>query len=452
MKKLKVLIVDDEVMLQEIYIMALESEFPCEFLCVSNGNEGIEALKGQGPFDLILSDYRMPVANGGKLYLFNKTLHNTPFFLFSGGFLEDYAEFSDFYQVNSENHFFGKPFYEDKIVEAVKGLQCFKNLKFSDAELTAEATRFIRANLRHFLHYTDSAAEVYIKLSEDKFTKIVDANKENLPEKELLNHYLNKGINTIYIEKRYFPSLMQDVYKHFQHKLLGEKKKEEVIELGGVPFKVCFEGLSEIGMGQVTIARTNDMIHHTVISILEDEETRERFKTYCTHQGFGVGHSLLIMYIAACICQKSGLNFSNTMKKICTAAFFHDFSLFEMESIEDDMDHKKALISEVLFNHPVQSADLLPSSLEIFEDTKKIILEHHEKPNGDGYPKRLNAHNISPLSCLFILAEEITFNLIRNDFDKERMQDFIQYLHKNYSQGNFSKFLKDLEATFVSCT
>ena len=89
MKKLKILIADDEVLLQEIYMMVLETEFNCDFIVASNGNEAIEALKTQGPFDVILSDYRMPEANGGKVFLFNKGLHNSPFFLFSGGFLQD---------------------------------------------------------------------------------------------------------------------------------------------------------------------------------------------------------------------------------------------------------------------------------------------------------------------------------------------------------------------------
>lgn len=441
MKKLKVLIADDELMLQEIYIMVLEADFSCEFICVANGNDAIAALKNDGPFDLILCDYKMPEANGGKVYLSNKTLHNTPFFLFSGGFLQDYCEFSDFTQSNPHNHFFGKPFKEEELLAAVNEC-CSQNIAPNENERT------IKVNLRHYLNYTDSAAEVYIRLAEDKFTKIIDANKENIPEKDLLQHYLGKGIEFIFIDKKYFSSLMKDVFAHLQERILEARKKETSIEFHGMPFKVCFDGLNEIGISNFEIERANSLIRNTVAAILSDPDSKERFRSYCAQQGFAIGHSLLIMYIAACICYESGLNFTNSMQKICTAAFFHDFSLFETDAKEDFLSLEEAPHSDSLLNHPILSAGFLPETMDVFEDTTKIIVEHHEKPRGNGYPKKLNANSISPLSCLFILSQEITFNLLRNDFDKDRLNDFLFNIKEEYSEGNFGRFYKAIEAVF----
>lgn len=442
MKKLKVLIADDEIMLQEIYMMILETEFDCEFVRTANGNQAILALKSEGPFDLILSDYKMPESNGGKIYLYNKEHDNIPFILFSGGFLDDFAEFSDFYQTNKHNRFLGKPFDETALIGEVK--------KIAGAvhDRSHEATRFIKVNLRHYLLYTTSAAEVYIKLAEEKFTKIIDANKENAPEKELLLHYLDKGIETVYVDRRYFTSLMRDAFHHIQEQIFASRKKTESIDLGGMPFKVCFEGLNEIGIPDFNIKYTNETIEETIREILSDPETKERFRSYCSMQGFAIGHSLLIMYIAASICHESGLNLQSSMKKICTAAFFHDFSLFETDASDDQLSLAEAYNQDSLLNHPLLSAGFLPAKMELFEDTTKIILEHHEKPHGNGYPKKLNAFSISPLSCLFILSQEITFNLIRNDFDVERLRDFLFNIKEDYSTGNFAKFYKSSETIF----
>lgn len=442
MKKLKILIADDEIMLQEIYMMILETEFNCDFVRTSNGNEAIEALKTQGPFDLILSDYKMPEANGGKVYLFNKEHENIPFILFSGGFLEDFAEFTDFYQTNKHNCFLGKPFDETALIGEVQ------KIAGSTHAQSGEASRFIKVNLRHYLLYTSSAAEVYIKLSADKFTKIIDSNDENAPEKDLLLHYLDKGIETVYIDKHYFNSLLQDAFRLVQDQIFAGKKKTGSIEFGGLPFKVCFEGLNEIGIPDFHIKYTNEMIEATIKDLLNDPETKERFRSYCSMQGFAIGHSLLIMYIAASLCLESGLNFDNTMKKICTAAFFHDFSLFETDASEDQYSLEKASSVDSLLNHPVLSAGFLPSSMDLFEDTSRIIIEHHEKPNGKGYPKKLNSFSISPLSCLFILSQEISFNLIRNDFDQQRLRDLLFNIREDYSTGNFAKFYKSAETIF----
>jgi|GEM_PF-591277 len=443
MNKIKVLIADDEPMLQEIYSMILEAEFNCDFFRAENGNEAIELIKNQGPFDLILSDYKMPEANGGKVFLYNKTLHNTPFILFSGGFLQDFAEFSDFYQVNPANKFLGKPFDEEELLVTVR-----KIFPKTNAPLNTEQDKFIKVNLRHYILYTTSAAEVYIKLAQDKFTKIIDANDVDAPEKDLLMHYLDKGLETVYVDKRYFTSLMRDAFAHLQEKLLANKKRESSIEFGGLPFKVCFEGLNEIGIPDFNIQYTNELIGETVREILSDDESKERFRSYCSLQGFAVGHSLLIMYIASGLCHEAGLNFQNTMKKICTASFFHDFPLFETDASEDCLPLESAKHPDHLFNHPVIAASFLPKGTELFDDTAKIILEHHERPGGNGYPKKLNSFSISPLGCLFILSEEITFNLIRNDFDCERLRDFLGNIKEEYSSGNFARFFKASETIF----
>ena len=423
--------------------MILEAEFNCEFVTAANGNEAIEAIKTRGPFDLILSDYKMPEANGGTVYLFNKAHQNTPFILFSGGFLQDFAEFSDFYQVNAHNAFLGKPFNEDDLIAHVK-----KIFPPSGESLEKDQEKYIKVNLRHYIQYTSSAAEVYIKLAQDKFTKIIDTNNADAPEKDLLLHYLDKGLETIYVDKRYFTSLMKDAFAHLQEKLLESKKKEGIIEFGGLPFKVCFEGLNEIGIPDFHIQYTNDMINETVNEIFKNEEAKERFRSYCSMQGFAIGHSLVTMYIAASICHESGLNFHHSMKKICTAAFFHDFPLFETDASEDWLPIEKAKHPDHLFNHPTIAASFVPKTSELFEDTARIILEHHERPGGNGYPKKLNSFSIAPLSCLFILSEEITFNLIRNDFDFERLRDFLLNIKEEYSLGNFGKFFKACETIF----
>ena len=70
-------------------------------------------------------------------------------------------------------------------------------------------------------------------------------------------------------------------------------------------------------------------------------------------------------------------------------------------------------------------------------------------PNGDGYPKRLTAQQISSLSCLFILSQKIVFCLLHNNFSSERLRDFLRNSESIYNQGNFSKFYKAAESIFT---
>lgn len=122
MKKFKILIVEDEEMLLDLFEMLISGEFDCEITTATNGNEAINILKMGSAFDLVISDYKMPKASGGDVYRFNSTRHNSPFYLFSGGDLDDYPEFSDFQKTNRANRFFNKPFNEKNLITEIKCL------------------------------------------------------------------------------------------------------------------------------------------------------------------------------------------------------------------------------------------------------------------------------------------------------------------------------------------
>jgi len=122
MKKFKILIVDDEEMLLDLFEMLISGEIDCEITTATDGHEAIKILQTDTDFQLILSDYKMPKVSGGELFHFNKSQQNTPFFLFSGGDLSDYPEFNQFYEINSNNRFFNKPFSEKLLIKEIKRL------------------------------------------------------------------------------------------------------------------------------------------------------------------------------------------------------------------------------------------------------------------------------------------------------------------------------------------
>lgn len=437
MKKLKFLIADDEEMIQDLYEMVIEAEYICETIKVSNGKDAIAKLSEIKDFDFVISDYKMPHSTGGDIYNFNKANQNIPFFLFSGGELRDYAEFVDFKVSNEKNCFFGKPFDDKDLLDAILKL----DLEQGTSESTA--SQYIKVKLAYFAKHTASAGEVYIKLSDSKFTKIINNNTENVPDVDLIRHYQQKGVEFIYLERNYFKIFLDDVFKVFEQNALKEKKPEIFFKLAGFNFKTSVEGLNDIGVSSTEIEKVNDAIEDTVTALLNNPSAKLQFTKLCESDGFIIGHSTLIMYIAGVICKNSNLSFFTTMKKICGAAFYHDYSIFDLDFELDEMklkDIKDPHLLKLINDHPNSSSNYLPESFEVVDDTKKIILEHHELPNGEGYPRKLNSLQIAPLSCLFIIAQQITFCLIRNNFSRENLQAFLTNSEKEFNQGNFATF------------
>lgn len=448
MTKLNVLIADDEELLCELYQMIIESEFSCDITKVYDGESAINLIKNNTHFDLIISDFNMPKATGGALFLANKAHRNIPFLLFSGGEISDYKDFKDFKNINPLNHFFNKPFDDSSLINVIQEIA-----KFKSVDETSSDEKFIKIKLAYYILYTKKTAEVYIKLSDSKYTKILNKNDENVPDSNLLDHYRNKGIEYIYLEETSYQNFLSDVFKKFNDCILSEKKLDTLFRIAGIDLKISVEGLNSIGISNYQIESTNKEIHESIVAICSNPESKHLFEKVCQSKGMLIGHSALIIYIAAAICKVTNLPFSSTVRKISTASFFHDMSMFNADAQFDENNIEQITdknILKLIAEHPITSASLLSPSSDLAEDTKKIILEHHELPNGNGYPKGLNASQISQLSCLFIMAQLIALCLIRNNFSLDRLNDFLANSEHEYNQGNFSKFYKAAKSIFFS--
>jgi response regulator RpfG family c-di-GMP phosphodiesterase len=445
MKKVKILIADDEELLCELYQMILESEFPCDITKVYDGESAINLIKNGSDFDLIISDFNMPKATGGELFLANKNNDNIPFLLFSGGDLSDYKDFANFKDINQFNHFFNKPFDEIAFVQAIKNIVDSKSL---DRNIISE--KILKIKLSFYILYTKSAAEVFIKLGDNKYTKVLNNSDDNIPDSYSLDHYRNKGIEYIYLQESGYKNFINDVYKKFNENISSEKKLETFFKIAGFNFKVSTEGLNNIGISNSQIESTNEKIQDAIVDICNNQKCKDEFSNLCSAQGMIISHSTLIIYVAAAICKFTKLP-TSTVKKISIAAFFHDLSMFN-EDIQFDENKineiTDAHLLKLIKKHPFESAEYLPLSSDLTDDIKRIIIEHHELPNGNGYPKGLNAYQISQLSCLFILSQEVALCLIRNNFSLDRLNDFLINSKNEYDQGNFSKFYNITKSIF----
>ena len=103
--------------------------------------------------------------------------------------------------------------------------------------------------------------------------------------------------------------------------------------------------------------------------------------------------------------------------------------------------------------HSVGAADMVRRFKEVPPDVDLIILQHHEKPNETGFPRRLTANWISPLAAIFIVAHEIIHFVYRTQggmigfsFDKKR---FFEEYGPLYSSGNFKKAMTAVDALRV---
>lgn len=87
---------------------------------------------------------------------------------------------------------------------------------------------------------------------------------------------------------------------------------------------------------------------------------------------------------------------------------------------------------EMIKQHPRLGYKYLSSTYNINSLSKMIVLQHHERPDGKGYPDRLNKDNIVDLSYIVSIAD--AYDNLSTDLPEKRAMfpsDVLEYLMSN---------------------
>lgn len=171
-----------------------------------------------------------------------------------------------------------------------------------------------------------------------------------------------------------------------------------------------------------------------------------------------VRHNLIIAHVACALASQMGWNSEQTYQKIATAALLHDMALPRLDQDEEvwlmgvggeKMSENLDQEMKSFLQHPIECSEMVRRHKSIAPDTDKIILEHHELPDGLGFPRGLSAHQISPLGAVFIFSHAIAAILIH---EKDPRNWSMSLLKDRLSQdrwmnGHFKKAWQALEMT-----
>jgi hypothetical protein len=113
----------------------------------------------------------------------------------------------------------------------------------------------------------------------------------------------------------------------------------------------------------------------------------------------------------------------------------------EFEKIKDSLSEED---QKIYLSHPKDSAFLIKEYFQTAPtDTDSLAYQHHEQPDGNGFPLGLKAEKISPLSALFVISNDFTYYFLKDD--EPSVHDFVLKAHSRYDYVNFRKIIKALE-------
>jgi len=445
---MNIIYAEDEELYREMITLELEGKIDCDIHEARNAKEAIDLIHNIKNVKIVISDYDMSGGNGGDLYQYIRAhFPNIPFILVSANEIEEKKEFKTFLKDHPLNFFLLKPFDPDLLIEKIKHILATFN------SLTTTLPEFCRVRLIRFLRFNNVSSDIYLRLSQDKYVKII--NQDELYDSDIIEKYSNKQVRYLYIRKDQFLRFSQDymlILKNSLNKTNSNDEQTVDAQLSSVAF--IHELVGNIGINSAVIEIIDDTLKSGINIIKKDDRLSMLINQMIKKQNFIYEHSLLTSYICGAMAVKMSWHTESTLQKLTIAALLHDVSLdqYNDEFTDDQImaldnlrdSNLSSREKKIIRDHPANAAEMFTNNDLIPPNVDWIVKSHHEKPDGSGFPNGLDARTISPLACLFIIAETFARKVYAQGTSPNKLITIVNEIKQEFDKGNFKKPLEGL--------
>ncbi len=299
--------------------------------------------------------------------------------------------------------------------------------------------------------------DVYIRLSVDKIIKI---SKENDEITDMLLKYESKGVQEVYVNKMEFAIFLKNLKESFTNKFFGPGKPktvDEALELVEQGHSVVREGFAKLGVHESVVDMAKEVTRQSMELMKKVPNILEFYTTYKEKCAPAFMRGMLVGYTSSAMIEHFSWQSSVVKQKAVMAAQLCDLSLSLDEYQEllmwerGEVETKK--LDPNIFNHPLIVADMLAvesgGANLIAPEVINIIKQHHERPDGTGFPKGFSHAKITLLAAINIVAASFIELMIENHFNLEKKDRILSMIQLKYNKGNFKKACEALMAMFT---
>ena len=102
---------------------------------------------------------------------------------------------------------------------------------------------------------------------------------------------------------------------------------------------------------------------------------------------------------------------------------------------------------KIIKRHPEEGLKILENLGELTDEAKQIVMEHHERHDGSGYPKGLKGENIHVYGRICSIADSFdgltSYRPYRKEFSTFNALKIMKNdMFKDFDPAYFAKFLK----------
>jgi HD-GYP domain-containing protein (c-di-GMP phosphodiesterase class II) len=296
-------------------------------------------------------------------------------------------------------------------------------------------------------------SDIYIRLGESKYLRLMkQGDVFDLADME--KYTVKKGVEFLYLKAEQ----VSDFVRKFQDELVGYLSQkpaiqiEEVVKIADQVTETIQSLAASVGFTPEVQGLAKTQVQMTIKAMGKSPKLSKLLDKLESYRGqYIASHSTVAGYLACSIASQMQWGSETTFHKLTLAAFLHDITLTNHElaecgTIEESQKDKFSEAEQKAYkDHPMKGAEAVRQFSEVPPDVDIIIAQHHERPDGSGFPRTLTTTYIAPLAAIFIVAHEMAkFALAKGPSFKPA--DFLAEVRDKYKTGQFRKVVVAIEA------
>lgn len=307
-----------------------------------------------------------------------------------------------------------------------------KNEDFSenmgDEVHDVDEAQYAAVSTASLIHRKSALADLYLKLPSGRIFKI--AHKNVMLDAKRLTSLNEKNVKYLYVKKADLAAIVSE----FVRNAAALNKMDNVpVDLKAVKFvnlsETVFTELLKLPLSPESLTRATQFTKEMTVTMIQQPDFIKLFGTIITMSDEFAKHSMGCVLLSNLLAKQLGWESPKMLGTLTMGAFLHDIGKRELPP---ELLNKKRIDMtkeevQLYYTHPNLGAQILSSVSTISTDVLRIVQEHHELPNGCGFPSRIRGERMYPPAKVVSLANTLSHDFFdfaippkKIDFDKVR--------------------------------
>lgn len=276
--------------------------------------------------------------------------------------------------------------------------------------------------------------DVFIKIGEGKFTKIFS--QDTGVDFERLAQYMSKGVKELYVLESDRTKLKEFLLNVPSNVFIDPKAPQEkkVDALMAMTEQNLFEIFNQDIISPEAANSSTQVVRHLVRTMTEDMRTISLLIGSLSKGNYLYRHSIVVSVYSVLVAKSAEMSTPQVLELVAMGGLLHDVGKSKLPEIPAGTTDISQLTDPELIkiyqSHPSVGLRMVDDNKLIPEEVKHIIFEHHERPDGKGYPNKLSGAQIYPLARYVRIANDFCklINPGRPDVSPRPAQEAVQMM------------------------